>query len=97
MFLKNHNPYFTVSRQCRLESYMAQSQEKVSNNVGFDSQSNEENDREPAKVVRGPHGGATGVAIYLTADDLRSLGMDPSGVDEVIPRVVSGAVVVDPV
>lgn len=76
---------------------MAESKTDLSNNVGFCPESDDEGVREPAQIARDPRGDVVGVAIYLTAGDLRSLGINPSGVDAVVPRVVSGAVLVEPV
>jgi len=49
-------------------------------------------DREPATVSRSPDGQLMGVAVYLTADDLRSLGL-PQDVEAVLPSVYKGTLV----
>jgi hypothetical protein len=54
-------------------------------------------EREPATVASTPDGEPRGVAIYLTADDLRKLGILPAGVEAVVPEVSDGAVLIKPV
>jgi len=59
--------------------------------------SDPEQEREPATVASTPDGEPRGVAIYLTADDLRKLGILPDGVEAVVPVVNDGAVLIKPV
>lgn len=56
-----------------------------------------EPEREPATVVRSPDGEPRGVAVYLSAADLRKLGILPDGVDVVVPEVTNGVVLIKPV
>ncbi|WP_226042494.1 hypothetical protein [Natrinema sp. DC36] len=56
-----------------------------------------EPDREPATVARSPDGEPRGVAVYLTAADLRKLGILPDGVEAVVPQIKNGAVLIKPV
>lgn len=56
-----------------------------------------EREREPATVASTPNGEPRGVAIYLTADDLRALGLLPDGVDAVVPEIKNGAILLKPV
>lgn len=54
-------------------------------------------DREPATVACSPDGETRGVAVYLTAADLRKLGLVPDGVEAVVPKIKNGAVLIEPV
>lgn len=49
-------------------------------------------DREPAMVSRAPDGQIRGVAIYLSGDDLRSLGVNKD-VEAVVPSIYQGTLV----
>lgn len=60
----------------------------------LDKEDETESDREPATVVHSS-GERQGVAIYLTADDLRRLGI-AHDVDAVVPFVLNGAVLIKP-
>lgn len=53
---------------------------------------NLDSDREPATVSRTPDGQIAGVAVYLSADDLRSLGL-PQDVEAVVPSIYKGTLV----
>ncbi|WP_348609763.1 hypothetical protein [Halobaculum rarum] len=52
-----------------------------------------ESNREPATIASSPNGERRGVAIYLTADDLRRLGI-PHDVNAVVPCILNGAVLI---
>lgn len=62
-----------------------------------DAETDVEPDREPATVARSPDGEPRGVAVYLTAADLRKLGLIPDGVEAVVPKIKNGAVLIEPV
>lgn len=62
-----------------------------------DDEADTEFDREPATVARSPDGEPRGVAVYLTAADLRKLGILPDGVEAVVPKIKNGAVLIKPV
>lgn len=62
-----------------------------------DAETDVELDREPATVARSPDGEPRGVAVYLTAADLRKLGLIPDGVEAVVPKIKNGAVLIKPV
>lgn len=62
-----------------------------------DDEASTEPDREPATVARSPDGEPRGVAVYLTAADLRKIGILPDGVEAVVPKIKSGAVLIEPV
>lgn len=49
----------------------------------------------PATVARTPDGDAKGVGIFLTADDLRQLGLDPEETEEVVPKIEDGVILVE--
>jgi hypothetical protein len=51
--------------------------------------------REPATIATAPNGERQGVAIYLTADDLRQLGISHD-VNAVVPSILNGAVLIKP-
>jgi len=53
-------------------------------------------DREPATVSRSPDGQLAGVAVYLSADDLQSLGLSKD-VEAVVPSIYKGTLVLRPV
>lgn len=62
-----------------------------------DNETDTEPEREPATVARSPDGEPRGVAVYLTASDLRELGIIPDGVEAVVPKIKNGAVLIEPV
>lgn len=53
--------------------------------------------REPAVVEETPDGEPVGVAVYLTADDLRKLGLIPDGVNALVPVIQNGVIRLEPV
>ena len=61
---------------------------------GLNEEVETETDREPATIVDSG-GERQGVAIYLTADDLRRLGI-AHDVNAVVPFVLNGAVLIKP-
>lgn len=62
---------------------------------GHDDEVDTESEREPATIASAPNGERRGVAIYLTADDLRRLGI-PHDVNAVVPSILNGAVLIKP-
>jgi hypothetical protein len=50
-----------------------------------------------AKISRTETRGAFGAPVFLTADDLEKLGIDPEETDAVVVRVEEGFVLFDPV
>lgn len=60
------------------------------------SNPNDSPDREHATVGHTPDGDLRGVAVFLTGDDLRKLGLSRD-VKAVVPRVFNGAVLLEPV
>lgn len=60
------------------------------------SNTTEDPDREPATVGHTSDGDLQGVAVFLTGDDLRKLGMSRD-VTAVVPRVFNGAILLEPV
>lgn len=60
------------------------------------SKTTEDLDREPATVGHTSDGDLQGVALFLTGDDLRKLGMSRD-VTAVVPRVLNGAILLEPV
>lgn len=47
----------------------------------------QDDEREPAEVTRDESGNATGAAVFISAEDLAVLGVNPAETDEVVPTV----------
>lgn len=60
-----------------------------------DNEGRTESDRNPSTIASAANGERRGVAIYLTADDLRRLGI-AHNVDAVVPSILNGAVLIKP-
>lgn len=57
----------------------------------------DKNSREPAKIARHRDGAVAGVAVVLSSSDLRRLGINLNETNAVLPRIRSGAVLIEPV
>lgn len=61
------------------------------------SQASSGENREPARIITDREGNPVGTAIWMSAEQLRRLGLRPGSITGVTPRVMKGAVLLEPV
>lgn len=90
---RNEKPYNWLLRCPMYVANMSQARR----NVTISDSTAPSTELEPSKVARRANGDVTCVTVVLSANDLRRLGINLNETDAVYPRVMGGAVLIEPV